>query len=107
MERDAELARDVALQALKRVVFKLDNLAATFTDEMVVMMLAYHLVARLAFVEMAFREQSAFLHQLERAIDCRVTDMGIDAFDFGVELLGADVTAKVEKDARDIVARRG
>ena len=106
-QRDAEFARDRLLEFLDRLVFEFDDAAAAFADEVVVMMVAGDFIARLALLEVALVDQVAFLEQAQRAVDGGVADVRIDLLDFGVELLGADMAAQREEDARDVVALAG
>src|SRR6516225_3815020 len=106
-EHNTEFFRDILLHPLDRVVFEFHDLAALLANEMVVMVLAGDLIARLVFIEVALGQQLALLEQFEGPVNCCVTNVGIYFLYFGIKFLGTDMAAEFEKDPRDIVAWRG
>jgi hypothetical protein len=106
-EHYTQFSGDILLHPLDRVVFEFDDLAASFTDEMVMMVFAGDFKARLVFIEVALRQQLALLKQFEGPVNCCVTDVGIYFLYFGIKFLGTDMAAELEKDPGDIIAWRG
>ena len=105
--RNPQLSGHILLHSLDCVIFEFHDLAALFTDEMVMMVLAGDLVACLIFIEMTLCQQLAFLKEFESPVDCCVADVGIYFLDFGVKFLGADMAAELEKDPGNVIAGRG
>jgi hypothetical protein len=83
-QSNAQLFGNILLHSLDCVVLEFHDLAAMFTDEVIMMMFAGYFEPRLVFIEVAFGQQLAVLQQLERAIDRGVTDMRIYFLDLGV-----------------------
>src|ERR1700730_2296245 len=102
-QRDPQFACHSLLDSLHPFVLELDDAAAALANEMVVMaLLVDDLVTPLSVVEMALRDQFAFLEQLQRAVNCGIADVRIDLLDFGVQLLGADMAPQGKENPRNI-----
>jgi hypothetical protein len=71
------------------------------------MMLVDDFVAPLPVVEMALRDQFAFLEQLQRTVNSGVADVRINLLNLGVQLFGADMASQGKEHAGDIVALPG
>jgi len=105
-EHDTQLAGDILLHALYRIIFEFDNFATLFTNEVVVMVFAGDLITRLVFVEVAFGQQLTFFEQFESPVDSCVTDVGADLLYRGIKFLGTDMAADSKKHPGDIIAWR-
>jgi hypothetical protein len=105
-QHHTEFTGEVLLHPLDCIIFEFHDLAALFTDEMVMMMLASDFKARLVFIEVALSQQLALLEQFEGPVNRCVTDMGVYLFYLEIKLLGTDMAAESKKNPRNIIAWR-
>jgi hypothetical protein len=106
-EHRAQFAGDILLYPLDCVVFEFHDLAALFTDKMVMMMLAGDFKSRLVFIEMTLCEQLALLEQFESPVNRRITDVGVYFLYFDIKFLSTDMAAELEENPGDIIPWRG
>lgn len=95
-QREPMLLRNNALGRLDLVRFEFNDLAASDTDEMVVVMMT-RFVTRQAIIEMPLFSEPRVHQEFHGAVDRRVPDPGIVVDDGPMQLLARDMPALLEK----------
>src|SRR5262249_7805098 len=103
----AELAGDLALQALDFFRLKLDDLAVAQIDQVIVMRLGALLVTRAALAEIMARDDPGILEQLDGTVDGRDRDVLVNARAAAIELLDVRVIPGIRQYPGDHAALLG
>ncbi len=103
-----EFAGNFVLFVFDDFAVKLDQRATLGADQMVVMLVIVAVfVARVAVGKSFLARQPTFGQEFERTINGREADSGVFGFDEGIQILGAGMAFRAQKDFQNLFALRG
>ena len=103
LQREAETFGNLVLQFFDLVVLEFDDGAAHVADAVIVV-LRNVFIERLAVAEMSLLNQAGLAKQPHRPVHRGESDSGRDFLDPPVDVVSAQMTARLEEPRRDLVA---